>query len=296
LGKAASPYDVRTSEPMAAIVRVAVVAVTVALFLGAMLNAFFGLRDLAVVMALATPLGLSAWGFARAGHQEAAMGLLCCVLVTVVTLTLVLNPLGVHDVALTAYGGVVLVGALLLSRRAFLAIVALTLMAASLAFAADGAGFSRSVVGRLSGWGQYVNFILITTVFAVLGRAAAESLFGSLGEAHHASTRDAVTGLLNRRGFMMAAAMRLRAAQASAGFAVLVVADIDAFRRVNLVIGHDAADNVLAEAGRRALSGAKGDCIAGRVGDDEFAVLCAGIAEHDAAGLARGVHEQLNFE
>src|SRR6202140_2055354 len=110
-------HDHSASAPMTAIVRVAVIVVTLALFLGSSLNAIAGHRDLAVLFALATPLGISAWGFARAGHNEAALVLLCCVLITVVTLVLVLNPLGVNGVAVTACGGVMLFGALLLSRH-----------------------------------------------------------------------------------------------------------------------------------------------------------------------------------
>lgn len=293
----AAQYDPRASQAMAAIVRVSIVAVTLALFFGALLNALLGLRDIAVMLALATPLGISAWGFARAGHNEAAMALLCCVLVTVVTLILVLNPLGFHDVAITAYSGVVLVGALLLSRRAFLAIVGLTLFAATTAFVVELLGHSRSLIARNSGWHQYAEFVVITSVFAGLGRVAAEKLFGSLGDAHDASVRDRVTGLLNRYGFLASAAARLRKVQADGGFAVLVVTDLDSFRRINLVIGHSAADNVLAEGGRRlGFCGGELDCIMGRLGDDEFAVLCTGLTEGQAPAFARSVHEHLNFD
>src|SRR5687767_15766985 len=48
-------------------------------------------------------------------------------------------------------------------------------------------------------------------IFAILGRAVAEKLFGSLGEAHIASSADKLTGLRNRSGFLMEASMRLRA-------------------------------------------------------------------------------------
>ena len=95
---------------MTAIVRVAIIAVTIALFLGSALNAFTGQRDLAVLFALAAPLGISAWGFARGGHHEAALVLLSGVLAIVATLVLILNPRGVQDVAVTAYGGIVLTG------------------------------------------------------------------------------------------------------------------------------------------------------------------------------------------
>jgi hypothetical protein len=98
----------QTGSPMTAIVRVAIIAVTIALFLGSALNAFTGQRDLAVLFALAAPLGISAWGFARGGHHEAALVLLSGVLAIVATLVLILNPRGVQDVAVTAYGGIVL--------------------------------------------------------------------------------------------------------------------------------------------------------------------------------------------
>ena len=282
---------------MAAIVRVAVIAVTLALFVSALFNALLGFQDIAIVLALATPLGISAWGFSRAGHNEAAVVLLCSVLIVVVTLILVMNPLGVHDMSITAYGGIVLVAALLLSRRAFFAILLLVFVAATAAFGADIFGYSRSLIARLGGWPQYVDFLIITTVFAILGRVASEQLFGSLGDAHEATDADVVTGLLNRVGFMKTSAQRLKAAHGRGEFGVLVIADIDGFRRINLVIGQQAADNVLLEAAQRLahLEGMAGQVL-GRVGDDELAVLMIGVAEEDAGKLAKSVHDALNFD
>ncbi|MGZ5571584.1 MAG: diguanylate cyclase domain-containing protein [Usitatibacter sp.] len=289
------PYDPTVSEPMTAIVRVAVVVVTLALFFSSSFNAILGNREVAILMALATPLGISAWGFARAGHNEPAMVLLCLVLVTVTTLILVVSPLGVHDVALTAYGGVVLVGALLLSRRAFLGVVAVTLFAATCAFVLDLNGLSRTQILRYSHWSQLVNFLVMTAVFAVLGRVAAEQLFGSLGNAHHAATGDPVTGLNNRAGFFSMAAVRLKAALDKNQTGALVLADLDGFRRTNLVIGHEAADHVLKEVARR-LMHVSGEHLVARVGDDEFAVLAVGLAESEVPAFARAIHEALNFE
>lgn len=290
-----TPYDPTASAPMTSIVRIAVVTVTLALFFSSSFNALLGHRDIAVLLALATPLGISAWGFARAGHNEAAMVLLCLVLVTVATLILVLNPLGVHDVAVTAYGGVVLVGALLLSRRAFFGVVGVTLFAATCAFVLDMNGLTHSMIQRYSGWPQLVEFLVITTVFAVLGRVAAEELFGSLGDAHHASMGDPVTGLNNRPGFLAVAETRLKAALAKQQTGVLVLADLDGFRRVNLVIGHEAADHVLKEVARR-LMHVSGEHLAARVGDDEFGVFAVDIAEEEAPRLARAIHEALTFD
>jgi diguanylate cyclase (GGDEF)-like protein len=247
-------------------------------------------------MALATPLGISAWGFARAGHNEHAMVLLSCVLITVVTLTLIRNPLGVHDVAITAYGGIILAGALLLSRASFLAIAGLALSAAVGVFMLDMNGFTQSRITNLSGWGQLVNFLVITAVFATIGRVTAEQLFGSVGSAQRASVGDPVTGLVNRPGFLAQGAARLAAEKGRPGCAVLVLADLDSFRRVNLVVGHRAGDRVLLESAQRVTAIANGH-LAARIGDDEFAVLAVGLADEAAASaFARGVYAALDFE
>jgi diguanylate cyclase (GGDEF)-like protein len=290
----AAGHDSARHVPMSAIVRIAIYAVTAALFIGSALQGFAGNRDLAILFALAAPLGISAWGFARAGHNEAAIALLCTVLTTVVTLVLMVNPLGAHDVAISAYAGIVLCGALLLSRRAYYALAGLVLLAASAAFIADILGLTRSQIRALSTWSQFVEFIMILGVFAVLGRYTAETLFSSLGIAHRASTDDSLTGFANRNGFFFGAAARLKSMTAGAQ-GVLVICDIEGFRRVNVVIGHRAADNVLVEVARR-IKEANGGQFAGRIGDDEFAILAPVIDENSALAYARKIHDALQFE
>jgi diguanylate cyclase (GGDEF)-like protein len=292
-----APHDTSASAPMTAIVRIAIVTVTLALFLGSTLNAVTGQRDLAVLFALATPLGISAWGFARAGHNEPALVLLCCVLSTVVTMVLIISPFGVHDVALTAYGGIMLVGALLLSRRAFYALAALTLVAASTAFVMDLNGLTRSLVTRYDSWASLIEFLVIIGVFATLGRMSAEILFGSLGDAHRATTDDPVSGLSNRPGFFEQALRSLKSMQGSPTCSVLVLADLDGFRRVNLVIGHRAGDAVLKEAADRVRRATGGGQLLGRIGDDEFAALGLGLTdEKRAEEFAHAIHDALQFE
>lgn len=289
-------HDTSASAPMASIVRIAVIVVTLALFLGSTLNAMTGQRDLAVLFALATPLGISAWGFARAGYHEPALVLLCCVLITLVTLVLVLNPLGVHNIAVTAYGGILLVGALLLSRRAFYALAALTIFAASTAFVMDINGLTRSAIWRYTGWADYLEFLVITAVFGVVGRMGAEILVGSAGDTERAISNDTVTGLASRAGFLAQAEQALKSPKGAGPCCALVLADLDSFGRVNTVIGHRAGDGVLKEAARR-LSATAGTHLRGRVGDDEFAVLAVGLADEAAAeAFARALHGALQFE
>lgn len=81
--------------------------------------------------------------------------------------------------------------------------------------------------------------------------------------------RDVLTGLLDRRTFLVRVAETL----AQAGDYELVVADVDRLRRLNEALGHERADLVLSALGSR-LSGAfSQDCSPARIGEDEFAVL-----------------------
>jgi len=286
-------HNPSAAGPMTSIVRVAIIAVTVALFIGATVKSMSGQRDISILFALATPLGISAWGFARAGHNESALALLSCVLIVVITMVLGLSPLGVHDMAICAYGGIVLVGALLLSRRAFYALGALAVIAPTVAFLLEMNGLTR---GRPApdGWAGFAEFLVILVVFGILGRYSAEVLVGSLGDVHDAQVSDAVTGLASRAGFMAAATRELRAHPHAP--AALVIADLDRFRRVNLVIGHRAADNVLVEVAARVRKVA-GAHLAGRLGDDEFVILASGLAaEGEVEPLARELHRVLQFE
>ena len=281
--------------PMGRIVRIAVVAVTAALVLASTFNVLLGQRDIAVLFALAAPLGISSWGFARAGMHEAAVVLLSSVLVAVVTVALYLSPLGVHDHVVIAYAGVLLFNALLLSRKSFLFMAFATLFSATLVFTLEFLGLTNSRMGGLTGWPALFDFLLITALVGVIGRAVAEILFGSIGDAQQDAIKDPVTGLSNRKRFVGLAVQRLRATD-SDEFGVLVVADIDNFRRMNHVVGYVATDRILAEVARRLTAELPGALVS-RIGDDEFAILETGLADEAAAyEVAKRCSTAMRFE
>lgn len=283
-------------NPKGRIVRLAITVVTIALVFASTMNAAAGHRDIAILFALGAPLGIASWSFARAGMHEAAVVLLSCVLVTIITLTLVLSPLGVHDHAVIGYSGILLFNALMLSRRAFVMMAGLALAAGGIAFAAELLGYTNSLMGPLTRWTALVDFLLITLVIGIVGRAAAEMLAGSLDTATLSAVNDPVTGLANRARFQRDAGQRLDRAPEQPGQAVLVVGDLVAFRRINHVVGHAAADRILKEAGRR-VAGVAPTGVCGRVGDDEFALLVTGLPDAEACERVAGqVCAALQFE
>ncbi|WP_238380306.1 putative bifunctional diguanylate cyclase/phosphodiesterase [Salinispora tropica] len=94
------------------------------------------------------------------------------------------------------------------------------------------------------------------------------------GEAHfrELAHTDALTGLANRRGLLRDLH---RCAERGTG-CVLFLLDLDGFKNVNDVRGHDAGDAVLAEVGRRLRGPLRSGDVAARLGGDEFAVLLPG--------------------
>ncbi|MBA4178292.1 MAG: GGDEF domain-containing protein [Leptothrix sp. (in: Bacteria)] len=87
------------------------------------------------------------------------------------------------------------------------------------------------------------------------------------------SSRDALTGLANRRAFELALGREIDRVARSGEPALLLTLDIDHFKRVNDTWGHSAGDQVL-----RAVAGALVDSVrpmdlVARVGGEEFAII-----------------------
>ena len=104
-----------------------------------------------------------------------------------------------------------------------------------------------------------------------------------LVDLERSSQRDALTGLLNRRG-LTASFQKMVSAE---GFAVLGV-DLDGFKEVNDAHGHGTGDAVLAETARRLLSCVRDADLVCRTGGDEFAIVTAG-----AESVGRAVAERI---
>jgi diguanylate cyclase (GGDEF)-like protein len=96
------------------------------------------------------------------------------------------------------------------------------------------------------------------------------------------ATRDALTGLANRRAFeleLSSSVIGKRSADASG----VMFLDLDGFKKINDEHGHKAGDEVLIETAKRLLQSVRdGDTVA-RLGGDEFTVLLRGVHDRDVA-------------
>lgn len=87
-----------------------------------------------------------------------------------------------------------------------------------------------------------------------------------------AAATDPLTGLANRSGLAQGAADSLARADSHA----LMLLDLDRFKQINDMHGHDAGDAVLCAVAQRMLEHIRDGDIAARLGGDEFVILLAG--------------------
>lgn len=110
-----------------------------------------------------------------------------------------------------------------------------------------------------------------------------------IDELRDRSVRDPLSRLLNRRGFEDRASAALRAADRKGGAVTIVIADIDRFKAINDMHGHDFGDMVIAEFGDLISAHAGEHRVAGRIGGEEFALLVPDDGVTDALALAEAI-------
>jgi diguanylate cyclase (GGDEF)-like protein len=107
------------------------------------------------------------------------------------------------------------------------------------------------------------------------------------------SSKDALTGLVNRRSFEMALAREVDRVARSGEPALLLVLDIDHFKAVNDTYGHAAGDLVI-----QAVAGALNQVVrpmdtVARVGGEEFAIVLPKCAAGFGATVAERLRERV---
>jgi diguanylate cyclase (GGDEF)-like protein len=105
---------------------------------------------------------------------------------------------------------------------------------------------------------------------------------------------DNLTGVANRRLLDLSLKTMLGQSieRADSSFALLM-ADLDAFKRINDQYGHDAGDIVLQTVARRLLNGVRSSDLVARYGGDEFAVLIGGVNEDGVRQVLNSLLESL---
>jgi diguanylate cyclase (GGDEF)-like protein len=128
-------------------------------------------------------------------------------------------------------------------------------------------------------------------------RAAAElgpllGEYGAITATRTAATVDTLTGLANRRGVQRAFEEAMTYVRAGGRYAVLLL-DIDHFKSINDLLGHQAGDRVLAQIGKVIAENIRGVDVAGRFGGEEFLVLLRDASRERALHVAERLREAI---
>jgi len=97
---------------------------------------------------------------------------------------------------------------------------------------------------------------------------------------------DELTGLPNRTLLLDRLDQEIERAQEVGGEIAVLLADVDQFKLVNDSLGHAAGDALLVVLGQRLCAHIRAGATVGRLGGDEFLVICPGLDERQAQGLA----------
>lgn len=93
------------------------------------------------------------------------------------------------------------------------------------------------------------------------------------GELGFLADHDPLTGLLNRRGFVLELTGQMAHARRYGGGGSVLILDLDNFNSVNDTLGHDVGDQVIADCARIVSERLRETDAFARLGGDEFAVL-----------------------
>jgi diguanylate cyclase (GGDEF)-like protein len=105
------------------------------------------------------------------------------------------------------------------------------------------------------------------------------------------ATTDDLTGLWNRRQFMLLGQHQLEQSQRYGRDLAVIIGDLDFFKRINDNYGHQAGDLVLSGTAKKLVAGLRTADIAGRLGGEEFAIVLPGSSAREAHQIAERLRQ-----
>jgi two-component system, cell cycle response regulator len=108
------------------------------------------------------------------------------------------------------------------------------------------------------------------------------------------STIDELTGLSNRRGFLMLAEQHAMLAKRTGERFMVVFIDMDRLKPINDTLGHQAGDAAIVEIADVLRTCFRGSDILGRLGGDEFALILPATAGSNEESIRRRLGQELS--
>jgi diguanylate cyclase (GGDEF)-like protein len=146
-------------------------------------------------------------------------------------------------------------------------------------------------------WNGFTRLIIFTVMGLLVSRVRTDHsrLRDLLDREKTLARTDAVTGLMNHRGFLetlMREASRCRRAEQPLCLAFM---DLDNFKQVNDRYGHAAGDTLLARIARAIRETVRGGDVPARLGGDEFVVLFWDVDRAAVEGIAQRIIDRVRM-
>jgi diguanylate cyclase (GGDEF)-like protein len=131
-------------------------------------------------------------------------------------------------------------------------------------------------------WGHATLLVLVGVTVAYSLRAVTRETQTLNARLLKEATVDDLTGLLNRRGWRLAAERELARAERESTKVGLLLLDLDSLKEINDTRGHDEGDRVLRETADRMRTALRAGDVLARLGGDEFGVLLMDTSDGQA--------------
>lgn len=146
--------------------------------------------------------------------------------------------------------------------------------------------------------------VIATATSLLLGSASAYLAWQLLGRVAEQSRRlanalqqqtgtDQLTGLFNRQQYFQQALHKTNQLIREDGTAVVMLLDIDNFKKINDTYGHEFGDSVLIEVATAIRGAIRNYDLLARLGGEEFAIFCPNLNIKHATQLANRILESI---
>jgi diguanylate cyclase (GGDEF)-like protein len=140
---------------------------------------------------------------------------------------------------------------------------------------------------------RWLDVMMTVTIVAAVVRLVADHNQKLVDALVEEARVDALTGLLNRRGFEERAPVELARSRREQSMIAVASFDLDHFKAINDEHGHDIGDQVLTQFGQVLREQARGIDLLARMGGEEFVVLLSNCDLLGAYGFAERVRKHL---
>ena len=153
--------------------------------------------------------------------------------------------------------------------------------------------YALALMGRMPLDQVDQNSAILGTTIALAFGLLVNRLHTTIEMAHLAAGTDALTGILNRSGFVDRVKNELNRGSRMGGSVAIGFIDCDHFKQFNDTRGHLAGDELLMAVAQRLRQSVRSYDAVARLGGDEFALLLPEISSENTQIVAQRVHDQL---